>query len=265
MADGSWDAAMRGLYAGALAKFVARRTALARQVRATGDRGEAAAIAALRKPTTAADAVNRVVLAGHPAVPELHRVGDTLRQAQSALDAAGLASLRAPRDEVIQTWVQAAGQLSGPHTAAVQTEIRGTVIAALADVGATEVVCSGVLTRALSYSGFGEVDISDAVARTSTGVLLTALDGGRSRSEERPEGAEPAPSGKEPEDEPAVTEAEVTAARADVAAAERERARCLQEVAQAGRLLAQAQRRAAAAQTTYEQALARHTELTGEE
>src|SRR5699024_2156631 len=42
-----------------------------------------------------------------------------------------------------------------------------------------EVLASGTLTRSLSYSGFGEVDLSEAAATTSTGVVLTSIPGGR--------------------------------------------------------------------------------------
>lgn len=252
----TWAGPVRGLYAEPPADFVARRTALARRVRADGDRAESASIAALRKPTTAADALNRVAHAAHPVVADLVRLGVRLRQAQSALDVAELAALRGQRDSVIEGWVLAAQELSGPHTAAVQAEIRDTVIAALADEEAEAALCSSVLTRALSYSGFGEVDVSEAVARTSTGVLLTRLDGGRSDGATEPK--------LEPDCEPSVSTADVAAAQAGVEEAERERARCREEVAQADRLLTQAQRRSDAAQTAYEQALQRLAELTGQ-
>lgn len=291
MAECSWGSSVRELYAGPLAEFVARRTALARAVRAHGDRAEAEAITALRKPTTAADSINRVVHAGHPAVQELVHLGTRLRQAQSALDAAELTALRSPRDAVIGGWVRATQEVSGPHTPGVHAEIRDTVIAALADADAQEVVCSGALTRALGYSGFGEVDISDAVARTSTGVLLTRLEGGAesvgtssppteptaatepAAQPETPQDTVPGPAPPpepvqepapepEPVQEPVVSEAELAAAQAEVAVAERERARCREEVAQAGRLLAQAQRRADAAQKAYEGAVGRWEDLS---
>ena len=256
-------------------------------MRASGDRDEAQAIAAVRKPTTAADAINRVVHSGHPAVQELVHLGTRLRQAQSALDAAELTALRTPRDAVIGAWVRATQELSGPHTPGVHAEIRDTVIAALADAEAQEVVCSGALTRALGYSGFGEVDISDAVARTSTGVLLTRLEGGAgsaqtsARVAEQAPATEPAPQPESPQEpavepapqpepaqdavpEPVVSEAELAAAQAEVAGAERERVRCREEVAQAGRLLAQAQRRADAADTAYQEAFGRWENLSAE-
>ncbi len=278
MAEGSWGRQARELYAAPPAEFVARRTALARQARAAGQPDEAQAVAVLRKPTTAADAVNRVVHSGHQAVQELVHLGTRLRQAQSALDAVALAALRTPRDEVIDAWMRATQEVSGPHTSAVQADIRDTVIAALADAAAQEVVGSGALTRALHYSGFGEVDISDAVARTSTGVLLTRLEGGAGSAKtyaeptadtestaqtETPQDPEPAPP-PEPVQEPVVSEAELAAAQTDVAGAEREQARCHEEVAKAGRRLGQAQRQARAADTAYQEAVQRLEDLSVE-
>ncbi|MBA2697073.1 MAG: hypothetical protein H0U62_14840, partial [Actinobacteria bacterium] len=238
----TWAGQVQALYAGPPAEFVARRTALDRRVRKSGDRDGADAVSALRKPTAAADTLNRVVHAAHPVVADLAHLGSRLRQAQSALDARELAALRGQRDALIEAWVLAAQELGEGQTAALQTQLRDTVIAALADEKAQEALCSGVLTRALSYSGFGEVDVSDAVARTSTGVLLTRLDGGRSD-----DATEPKPEPEQKVDpEPAVSEADVAAARAGIEEAERERARCREEVAQADRLLTQAQRRSEA-------------------
>ena len=64
-------------------------------------------------------------------------------------------------------------------SAAAQQDVRATAIAALADERASAAVTSGQLTRALSYSGFGEVDLAEAVARTAGGAILTILPGGR--------------------------------------------------------------------------------------
>ncbi|WP_132974511.1 hypothetical protein [Ornithinimicrobium sufpigmenti] len=139
----------------------------------------ATAVAALRKPSVAAAAVNALVRAEDPVVDRLREVGTRMRHAQSALDAQGLAALRGERDAVLHDWVEAARtHAPASLTPAVEAEVRDTAVAALADGAATDVVLSGTLTRALSYSGFGEVDVSDAVARTSTGVVLTRIEGG---------------------------------------------------------------------------------------
>ena len=286
------------LYAVAPADFVARRTALAKEARSAGDREAATQIAALRKPTVSADAVNRVVRADDPVVARLRDVAARMRQAQSALDAAGLAELRVPRDEVLAAFVVAV-EADGLTSPSAQAEVRDTVVAALADAVAQEVVCSGALTRALHYSGFGEVDVSDAVARTSTGVLLTRLEGGAGRArddgpqpdhapgsaaeppdesaaqpepkdESAPEPASDVPSRPEtgsaaqpePGEDDAETDPEIlSVARAALDRAEREVRRTRAEVDQATRLLTQAQRRAQSAEAAYDAALADLAEL----
>jgi hypothetical protein len=271
--------AVTELYAVAPADFVARRTALAKAARAAGDREAAQEITALRKPTVSADAVNRVVRSGDPVVRRLRDVGTRMRHAQSALDAAGLAELRGPRDEVIRAFAAAAETVAGVSSAAAQAEVRDTVIAALADAAAEAVVCSGALTRALHYSGFGEVDRSDAVARTSTGVVLTRIEGGGGDADqpEESEGAGSAMDEEEPQpralpeeapaaDTPDGPDPEILAmARAAVDRAERELRRTQAEVDQASRLLTQARRRAEAAEAAHEAALADLAELAPDE
>lgn len=176
-------AAVAELYAVAPADFVARRTALVKGARAAGDRDAAAQIGALRKPSVSAWALNQVVRSGDDVVDRLRELGVRLRHAQSTLDGAALVALRGERDEVLDAVVQAAASVSVQAGQALtvtgQAEVRDTGIGALADAFAEEVALSGALTRALSYSGFGEVDVSDAVARTSTGVILARLEGGR--------------------------------------------------------------------------------------
>ena len=194
MADSAPDAfatealarAVDAVYAVAPEDFVATRKEQVARLRAEGLREGAKLVGALRKPSVAAAAVNALVRAEDPVVEQLLDVGARMRHAQSAMDMAALAGLRGDRDDLLAAWVAAARALSpgGALTAAVEAEVRDTAVAALADAGATEVVTSGSLTRALSYSGFGEVDIADAVARTSTGVVLTRIEGGRTEREE---------------------------------------------------------------------------------
>lgn len=180
--DGAEDALQEAaweVYGVPPAEFVATRTRWVKQLRSQKQREVATSVAALRKPSVSAAAINALVRAGDPVVGRLGDVGTRMRHAQSALDAQGLAALRTERDAVLRDWVAAAElHASGPLTSSAADEVRDTAVAALADAAATEAVLSGTLTRALSYSGFGEVDVSDAVARTSTGVVLTRIDGG---------------------------------------------------------------------------------------
>jgi hypothetical protein len=180
--------AVHAVYGVDPAEFVATRKEWVSRLRSEGLREVARTVSSLRKPSVSAAAVNALVRAGDPVVARLEDVGARMRHAQSTLDAAALAALRTDRDEVLAAWVGAAREhAGGTLTAAVEAEVRDTAVAALADPAATEVVTSGSLTRALSYSGFGEVDVADAVVRTSTGVVLSRIEGGRREDEEEVE------------------------------------------------------------------------------
>lgn len=214
LAEAAWQ-----VYGVPPAEFVAARTAWVKRLRGEGHRELAKSVGALRKPSVSAAAVNALVRADDPVAQRLRDVGGRLRHAQSALDAAGLTTLRGERDEVLAQWVEAARTHApgGTLTAAVEGEVRATAVAALADASATEVVLSGTLTRALAYSGFGEVDLADAVARTSTGVVLTRIEGGRTDEDPGDDGvpddgpgdvADAEPEGEEADD---VVEAEYEA------------------------------------------------------
>lgn len=240
MADGQAhqrvQSAAAELYAGALADFVPRRTALVKQARAAKDREAATEIGGLRKPSVAAWTVNGVVR-GHPdVVARLRDVGVRLRHAQATLDATSLATLRGERDQALSHLLDAARQVGAAAgtslSTVVESEIRDTAIAALADEAAQEVAWSGALTRALTYSGFGEVDVADAVAQTSTGVRLVRIEGGADKAGEPDAGPEGTP---EPEPEPEDLGPRLAEAEREVASTEREVAARLAEVDQARR------------------------------
>ena len=172
-------AATAELYAVAPDEFVATRTRLVQDAKAGGDAALAEEVGRLRRPTVAAWAVNRTVRERPQEVDRLRDVGRRLRSAQAQLDAARLRDLRSDREALLAGFVAGAAEVAEaagrPLAPAALEEVRGTVIAALAGEEAAEAVASGHLTRALSYSGFGEVDLSEAVARTSSGAVLTVV------------------------------------------------------------------------------------------
>ncbi|MDF2145185.1 hypothetical protein [Knoellia sp. p5-6-4] len=179
--DAALLAALSELYAVAPDGFVGTRTALVQDAKARGDAALAGEVGRLRRPTVAAWAVNQVVRRRPSLVGRLHDVGGRLRAAQAGLDASAMRDLRSERDGLLAEWAEAAAEVAAdagrPLAPAALEEVRGTVIAALASGEATEAAVSGHLTRALSYSGFGEVDLSEAVVRTSSGAVLTVVDG----------------------------------------------------------------------------------------
>lgn len=181
--DAVLAAALATLYAVAPEEFIGTRTVLVAQAKADGEPAAAKEIGALRRPSVAAWAINVVAREASAAVATLLTVGTRLREAQSQVDAATMQALRPERDAAIDAYVAAAVGRASEHgrplSAAAQQEVRATAVAALADAAASHAVRSGQLVTSLSYSGFGEVDVSEAVARASSGSVLRILPGGR--------------------------------------------------------------------------------------
>ena len=166
-------AAVEQLYAAPLARFTPLRTELVVASRAAGDKGLAASVSRLRKPTVAAWAVNHYVRHHRDGVADLRAFAVLLRTAQRTLDADQLRTLgreRARRVDDLADAIAAAARSSGqPLGAAPLQEVRDTLTALIADEAAEASIMTGSLVRALSYSGFGSVDIDDVVAVADLG------------------------------------------------------------------------------------------------
>ncbi|MDX6682273.1 MAG: hypothetical protein QOG94_2312 [Solirubrobacteraceae bacterium] len=145
-------------------RFVAERGALAKALRSARERERAAQVAALRKPSVAAWAVNQLVRTQHDAVAELYAAGDALRDAQAdllagrgdgrALRAAGEAE-RAAVQRLVET---ARGLLTSDGHELSETvveRVADTLHAAALDEHAREQVREGRLERELRHVGLG--------------------------------------------------------------------------------------------------------------
>ena len=148
--------AVTTLYGGDPADFVAVRKELAAAARTAGERDAAREIAALRKPTAAAAAVNHL---DDGAISDVLALGEQMRAAQTSLDAATLKELSARRQELLQQIVTRHDLNGAPAEA-----VRATLLAAIADRQAADAVATRALVRPLSYSGWGDIDLTDAVA-----------------------------------------------------------------------------------------------------
>lgn len=160
------------LYAGPPEAFIDERKRCAAQARAAGDRVLATKITALRKPTVSAWAVNLLARNRTDLVEDLESFSTSMRTAQADLDGAAIRELSRGREELLQRLsegAQAGAEDEGRQLgAALVAEIRSTFVAAIADPQAQEAATSGCLTRALSYAGFGEVDLNQAMATPAT-------------------------------------------------------------------------------------------------
>ncbi len=152
------------LYGLPLDRFVPERTALARELRSAGQREEASEVAALRKPSVAAWAVNQLVRTQRKGVDELFDAGDALRSAHDQVlagrgDAGSLrgavARVRTAVDELSQA---ARGLLTTDGhelSTTIIDRVSDTLNAAALDDEARAQVREGRLERELRHVGLG--------------------------------------------------------------------------------------------------------------
>jgi hypothetical protein len=229
------------LYAVPPAAFTARRDALVKQARAAGEADLARQVKALRRPTVAAWLVDRLALDGERGLEDLLALGERLREAQSRLDGALMRQLAEERNRLADDLASRAVDLGGAPSSGeapsatsleqAREEVVETLRAAVADPRAGLAVASGHLTKSLSYAGFGEVDITAAVA-VPLGQARQRVRPPRAATQEVPPEA-PADLSATRRDEAAEREERAEQARAERERAEREeRERAAREAAQ---------------------------------
>ncbi len=159
------------LYSLPLGEFTVARNARAADARADGDAELAESIRQLKKPSTSAWAVNMLARHRGDEVGQLVELGESLRAAQSDLDASQLRELGKQRQKLIAAVVRQATalaeELGDPIGPAAAHEVGQTLQAALADPDAAGAVTAGVLTRPLDADGWGSVDFEAATALPS--------------------------------------------------------------------------------------------------
>ncbi|MET8005904.1 hypothetical protein [Nonomuraea glycinis] len=173
------------LYALAPSEFTAARTSEAAAAKRAGDAALARRIAGLRRPTVSAWAVNRVAREHPDELDELLSLGQELRAAWQAQDAAALAELTRRRGEVTGRLARLIRQ-SGEVSAAAAAEVDQTLDAAVVDAAAAEEVRRGRLVKPLSYSGFAPAPAAGrrpAGRKKSTAVDEEARAGKRAEAE----------------------------------------------------------------------------------
>ena len=230
------------LYGLPLDRFVPGRTALARELRNAGEREQAGEVAALKKPSVAAWAVNQLVRTQRLELAELLEAGDGLRSAQDDV-LAGRGDARSLRAAVererlaVQKLTDAArGLLSSEGHELSDTiieRVADTLHAAALDDDACEQVGGGRLERELRHVGLGAAGFA-----------------GSSPAPARAPAEKPAPRSKKA----ATDRAAERAARADREREERERAQARTEARAAER---EARRRAERAERAAKLALER--------
>ncbi|MEA2493621.1 MAG: hypothetical protein QOJ29_1532 [Thermoleophilaceae bacterium] len=141
-------------------QFTPERNALAAQLRVDGDAQAAAEVKALRKPTSAAWAVNQLVRAEPDLVEALLGAGGELRQAhRQAASGRGSAQLRAAteaeRAAVEELTAHLSDAIGRVPSAALVDSVRNSLHAASSSDDARELIATGTLTTELRPVGMG--------------------------------------------------------------------------------------------------------------
>ena len=152
------------LYGLDLEDFIGARDALAKELRAGGDRDGAAAVKKLAKPTRAAWAVNRLVRDRPDEIAALVAAGAALTGAQEQLlDGADADVLRSAA--VAARALVDALAAQAPVEGAARDKVRATLHAATVDAEVREEVAAGRVVKERSASGFGGLEALIAAGR----------------------------------------------------------------------------------------------------
>jgi hypothetical protein len=183
------------LYGLDLEEFIGARDALAKELRAGGDRDGAAAVKKLAKPTRAAWAVNRLVRDRPGEIAALVEAGAALAGAQEQLlDGADADVLRSAA--VAARALVDALAAEAPVDGAARDRVRATLHAATVDADVRAEVAAGRVVKERSAAGFGGLDALIAAGRGREDGGAPAKPVKRRGSKGRVAAGEP-----EPEDE----------------------------------------------------------------
>jgi hypothetical protein len=143
------------------AEFTPARDALAKKLRGDGEKEAAAGVKAMRKPTTAASAVNRLARSERMNVRALLTAGERLREAQTKLLQGGPpeAVHKAAADERKAIAALLAAARKEGDGEGILRRVEETLRAAAVDEEARRLLEQGRLTRELEPVGFGLTDV----------------------------------------------------------------------------------------------------------
>jgi hypothetical protein len=152
------------LYGLPLDRFTPERNALARELRNGGERERGAEVAALRKPSVAAWAVNQLVRTQKSAIGELFAAGDGLRHAHDEVlagrgDGGSLRVAVERERKAVESLIQSAGGLLSTDghdlSPTIIDRVADTLHAAALDDDARALLRDGRLERELRHVGLG--------------------------------------------------------------------------------------------------------------
>jgi hypothetical protein len=186
----SLDTEIGALYAEPPDRFVAARKELAAQLGEAGDVGASKDVSALRKPTVAAWAVNRLARGRTQDIEALLDVGNELASAQREMAAGGSADrmhkASAERRRLVDRLVRAsAGVLEKAGMSAARAtldKVSNTLMAIATDQDAADRVRRGVLDKELpAPAGFGDERLDTALLASVSELPRRSGTDGESR------------------------------------------------------------------------------------
>ena len=224
MAQEKLDAHIDRLYGLPLDEFVVQRDALAKQLRADGDREAASAVKALRKPTAGAWALNQAVRRRREETGALLAAGERLRAAhQALLSGGGRDELREAMGEqralsnVLADCAEAIASETGKSGPALKERVRSTLHAAALDDDVRSDLAAGRLVREREAVGLGGVfGEPDAAVPASSAPARS----GRAERPKRAEGTERAERAERAEAQQLAAEAQAAVEEAQAAVEE---------------------------------------------
>ncbi len=164
------------LYSNPMSEFTARRKTLAAAAKKAGDTEAAAHILGLRKPTLAADTVNRLVRVARTEIDELLVLGSRLREAEKALNGPEMRKLSGRRRQLVNDLTRLAFDITDQPapSASVREGVISTLNAALADEDIADMLLSGAPVTQARWDGFGATSLPEL-------ATVLPLDVGRRR------------------------------------------------------------------------------------
>ena len=220
MAMAGIDTRIAEIYGGPLDEFVTARDALARELRAAGDKDRAAEVKALRKPRALAWALDAAGLAAPDAVTDLAAAAEAVGAAQSGNGdiREAMADLRAAEGRVVDA---AVGAAEGYGQRVDRAALGGAVRAVIADPDTLADLRAGRLVDTPDAGGLGlALPGGEAAPRPAPAAKARAAKKPAGPTKAKAKAAAKA----EPDAEPAKPEpdkAALAAARRELAAAER--------------------------------------------
>ena len=148
------EAVLDELYSAPLDEFVARRTALAKQLKTDGRADEAAEVTAARKPSVPVWAANQLARRNAPAVERLLNASGELRTAIGKGDREAFAAAQQEQSDALRKLRDAAQSLLGDTTEPMLQRVVATFRAASVDEELRGQLAAGRLTDEPEPGGF---------------------------------------------------------------------------------------------------------------